>query len=261
MTILNSASDVLRCFSEEHTELTLTEIVALRGTPKSSTSRLLNLMREAGFLEISKVGRKYRVATLMLHLGQLYKERTTLFARADATIRDLVEETGHTGYVSALDRRDVVGLTGYEGRHVLRVAAVVGRRLPASASATGRALLSRMPEAELTKLYHDGVAQPTDKAPAHLDDLMNRIGLIRKTGFSEAYDETNHGVGAIATAVADPAKGLVLSLCIAFPAATISQQEREQIARRIKEETAKLAHEFGDDGQTAISSRQSKRPK
>jgi DNA-binding IclR family transcriptional regulator len=261
MSILNSAADVLRCFSEQQTELTLTEIVALRGTPKSSTSRLLNLMREAGFLEISKVGRKYRVATLMLHLSQLYRDKTTLLARAEAVIHDLVEETGHTGYISALDRRDVVGLTGYEGRHVLRVAAVVGRRLPASASATGRALLSRMPEAQVCALYQDGVIQPTDKAPAHLDEILSRIRLVRNNGFSEAYDETNHGVGAIATAVADPAKDLVLSLCIAFPAATISQQEREQITRRIKEETAKLAHEFGDDGQTAISARQSKRMK
>ena len=88
MTILHSASQVLRCFSDERPELTLTDIVALRGAPKSSTSRLLNAMRDAGFLEVAKVGRKYRPAPLMIHLAQINKVDMSLLARADAAVRD-----------------------------------------------------------------------------------------------------------------------------------------------------------------------------
>ncbi len=252
MTILHSASQVLRCFSDERPELTLTDIVALRGAPKSSTSRLLNAMRDAGFLEVSKVGRKYRPAPLLIHLAQINKVDMSLLARADAAVSELVEETGHTGYVSALDHQDVIGLTGHEGRQVLRVATVIGRRLQASASATGRALLSRMDDRAIEALYHKGVEAPTERAPATLDELMTRINQVRQSGHSEAYDETNHGVGAIATVVVDPAKNLALSLCIAFPAATISQQEREHIIARMKEMTSRLQRQFNDHGQPLI---------
>jgi len=252
MTILHSASHVLRCFSDERPELTLTDIVALRGAPKSSTSRLLNAMRDAGFLEVSKVGRKYRPAPLLIHLAQINKVDMSLLARADAAVSELVEETGHTGYVSALDHQDVIGLTGHEGRQVLRVATVIGRRLQASASATGRALLSRMDDRAIQLLYAKGMDVPTERAPPTLEELMKRINQVRQSGYSEAYDETNHGVGALATVVVDPAKNLALSLCIAFPAATISQIERDHIITRMKEITSRLARQFNDHGQPLI---------
>lgn len=249
MTILHSASEVLRCFSDERPELTLTDIVALRGAPKSSTSRLLNAMRDAGLLEVSKVGRKYRPAPLLTHLAHINKVDISLQARADAAVRELVDETGHTGYVSALDHRDVIALAGYEGRHILRVVTAVGRRLNASASATGRALLSRMEDRAILSLYERGIEAPSDKAPNTVAELMERIRLVRQNGYSEAYDETNHGVGALATVVVDPAKNLALSLCIAFPAATISQAEKDHIIVRMREVTQRLARYFNDEGQ------------
>lgn len=259
MTILHSAAQVLRCFSDERPELTLTDIVALRGAPKSSTSRLLNAMRDAGFLEVSKVGRKYRPAPLLTHLAQLNKIDRTLLARTEAAMRELVEETGHTGYVSALDNKDVIALAGLEGRHVLRVATAVGRRLSASASATGRALLSRMDDHDIQTLYQQGMNPPSSKAPATLDILMERVNLVRQNGYSEAYDETNHGVGAVATAIVDPVKNLALSLCIAFPAATIAQPERDRIIARMIDITSRLQRQFNDQGQAVHGSPRSKK--
>ena len=253
MTILHTAALVLRCFSDERPELTLTDIVAMRGAPKSSTSRLLHAMREAGFLEVSKTGRKYRPAPLLTHLAQIGKIDRTLLAHSETAIRDLVEETGHTGYVSALDNTDVIALAGLEGRHVLRVATAVGRRLKAAASATGRALLSRMEDEDIRALYQKGVNPPSEKAPATLEDLMTRIQLVRQKGYSEAYDETNHGVGAIATVIVDPVKNLALSLCIAFPAATIARTERDLIIGRMLDVTARMAQQFNDHGQAVIS--------
>ena len=50
MTIIVAAAEVLKCFSADRQELNLTDIVAMRGAPKSSTSRLLRAMRDAVFL-------------------------------------------------------------------------------------------------------------------------------------------------------------------------------------------------------------------
>ncbi len=247
MTVLHAAADVLRCFADDRLELTLTEIVALRGTPKSTTSRLLNAMYAAGFLDLSKAGRRYRPSSLLVHLGQVLKERSSLLARADQVIRDLVEETGHTGYVSALDQKTVVALVGHEGRHVLRVANAIGRRLQATASATGRALLSQMSDAEIESLLADGIDQPTPAAPAHVHEVLARVQEVRRLGYAQADGETTHGVGAIATVVRDPFKDVTLSLCIAFPVATISSSERMALIERLQAETDRLSHEFGAD--------------
>ena len=59
MTIIVAAAEVLKCFSAERQELNLTDIVAMRGAPKSSTSRLLRAMRDAGFLENVGSSKRY----------------------------------------------------------------------------------------------------------------------------------------------------------------------------------------------------------
>ena len=51
MSVLNAAAEVLKCFGPDRLELTVTDVVALRSAPKSSTSRLLRAMRDAGLLE------------------------------------------------------------------------------------------------------------------------------------------------------------------------------------------------------------------
>ena len=48
MTTLSSAADVLRCLSADRPHLTVTTTAELLGVPKSTASRLLRAMQEAG---------------------------------------------------------------------------------------------------------------------------------------------------------------------------------------------------------------------
>ena len=60
MTTLSSAADILRCFSADRPHLTVTTAAELLGVPKSTASRLLRAMLEAGFLETVGASKKYR---------------------------------------------------------------------------------------------------------------------------------------------------------------------------------------------------------
>ena len=51
MSILAAAAQVFRCFRHDCVSLTLTDLVAMSGMPKSNASRLLRSMRDAGLLE------------------------------------------------------------------------------------------------------------------------------------------------------------------------------------------------------------------
>lgn len=246
MSILDTAADVLRCFSAERRELTVTDVVGLRGAPKSSTSRLLRAMRDAGLLESVGETKRYRPGALLFELGQAYRSGSTLVARASEVVAALVEKVGHTGYVSVLDGADVFGLTYHVGRHVLRVGTPVGQRLSANACATGRTLLARLPDDRIAALFADRFPVPSPHAPADLDALMQRIALVRARGYAESYDEANPGVGGLAAAVGDPKTGEVVSLCITFPAATVAPDERAAIALDLLEGARSIATIFGD---------------
>lgn len=241
MSILLTAAAILRCFSSTRRDLTVTDLVTQLGMPKSNASRLLRSMRDAGLLETVGQTKRYRPSVLLHQAGQVYRLAVSLVDRADAVVARIADDLGHTGYVSVRQGIDIVAVTTHPGRSALRVVTEVGERIAAFASSTGRALLARLPDQEVRALYQDGIVPPTTTAPQSLDELLARLAAVRACGYAESDDEAVRGVGAISVAVGDPATGDAAALCIAFPAAMASPDERATIIRLLGEGAAEIA--------------------
>jgi DNA-binding IclR family transcriptional regulator len=241
MSILVNAADVLRCFKPERLELTLTDMVQLLGTPKSSTSRLLRAMRDAGLLELAPGSRRYRPGILLFELGQTYRRASTLLTRADAAVGRLSRRFGHTGYVSVLDGADVVGVAHHEGSSTLRVGTPIGRRLAAFASSTGRSLLARRSDAEVRALHPEPLRPANPHSPRDIGALIALLGEVRRQGFATSLEEANPGVGGIAVAVGERQSGEEFSLNIVYPVATVSAPERQAMLNALLAEALEIA--------------------
>jgi len=241
MTTLSSAADVLRCLSADRPHLTVSTVAELLGVPKSTASRLLRAMLEAGFLETEGASKKYRPGLLLYEAGRLYRDSSSLIQRSAAVVARISSATGHTGYVSKREGRDVVAITDHPGTNALRVASSIGRRLEAFASATGRTLLARMSNEDVRKLYPHALTPPSPTAPQTIDELLVSLATVRRQGFAESHDESNRGVGAIAVAVGDLERGETVSLCIAYPASMIAPAERQSIIDALRDGAAEIA--------------------
>lgn len=241
MSILLSAADVFRCFSSTRHDVTVTDLVALLDMPKSNASRLLRTMRDAGLLETVGDSKRYRPSVLLHQVGHIYRFAASLIDRADAVVSRIAAEVGHTGYISVRRGADIVGVTAHPGHHALRVVTAIGDRLEAFASSTGRVLLARLPDAEIRELYPDGFAPPSPTAPQSLDELLARLAVVRRQGYAESHDEAVRGVHAISVAVGDPVSGDEVAICISFPAAIVSQQERHTIIQALGQGAAEIA--------------------
>ena len=242
MSILVSASAVLKCFSEDCTEVTVSDLVRLLGMPKSNASRLLRGMRDAGLLENVGDSKRFRPSLMLMNVGRTYRRSSSLIERADAVVQRVSQEYGHTGYVSKRDGEHIVAVTDHQGTNALRVVSSVGRLLPAFASATGRSLLARLSDDEVRALYRDGLPPaPSAQAPQSLDELLGRLADIRVSGIATSHDEANRGVAAIAVAVGDSDTGEEVSLCIVFPLTTSDKAERTAITKALQDGAAEIA--------------------
>lgn len=246
MSILVSAANVLRVYSSERSEVTVTDVCALLGLPKSNASRLLRAMRDVGLLETVGASKRYRPAVLLHEVGRVYRTASPLLQRADDVVRRVAGESGHTGYVSRLDGRQIVAITDHPATRPLRVASSIGRRLHAEASATGRSLLARLPDADVRRLYAEGLDIPSASAPQSIEDLLARLAVVRREGFAESSDESIRGVGALGVAVGDPETGDSVSLCIAYPVSSITTEERRTVTRALVEGAQAIARVVGD---------------
>lgn len=237
MSILQNAADVLRLYGAGCSALTVSEVAATLDMPKANASRLLKAMRDAGMLETIGGTRHHRPGRLMLALSAAFKSSSGVIGRAGEVVARVVQTYGHTGYVSLRDGREVTSVVDFPGTNALRVVSNAGRRLPAHLSATGRTLLSRLPDAEVRALYAD---------LPDLEGLMAKLAEIREQGFAFSSQTTTPGVDAIAIAVCDPATNEAVSLCIVYPHAVVEQQERDRMLAALASGASEIAAELDD---------------
>jgi DNA-binding IclR family transcriptional regulator len=240
---------ILNAFASERTDLSVTDAGLLLDCPKSTASRLLKSMADAGLLDHAPA-RRYRLGALLVGLGRAGAP-SRLVERLHAMLGEVVRDCGHTGYVSVRDGLEIYGLRMIEGAHDLRVAREPGVRMPATATAVGRALLARLDDAALLALLPERLDPPSPAAPASRAEAMARIAQARAQGWAEAADEGHRGIGTIAVAVADPATGEAASACITYPAAVVGAAERDHIRGLLIDGARRVGAELADPAWTA----------
>lgn len=231
-----------------HRSLTVTDVVDALGWPKSSASRLLKQMLECGLLERDMQTRAYRPALMILELSHQVRGATPMLTRMEQALQALVQETGHTGYISVLDDsgRDVIVLRVHHGTHPLRMVTWPGHRSPAAATSTGRSLLARSDDAALAERFAQAVQTTSPNAPQTRGELFARLAQVRRQGWSLALDEALPGVGSLSCSVSDPTSGETLAFCLSFPA-TLGQAEfLDALAQRLVGHAQAIGRAAGD---------------
>jgi IclR family KDG regulon transcriptional repressor len=246
MSALSNAVSVLRLFSAERPELSVTDVSRLLGMPKSSASRLLKGMLGEGLLANVGATPRYRVGHVFFEISRLYGRNSTLMELADRELLAISRQVRHGGYISILDGADVLVLRAYLGPETLRVVTPLGSRMPAFATATGRTLLARLSDEAVKALHPAPLSPPSPNAPQNFTELMGKLEAIRRVGWCEAVDEGVPGVGSVAVSVAEPQNAETLAFCLSFPAHMVGELERRRFASILTDAARRLAAQVDD---------------
>jgi len=218
--------DVLRCLSPDMPELSVSATSRRLNLPKSTVSRLLATLRDGGFLEQDPATSRYRPALGAFQLGMMYKAHTTSLDVVQAAMAGLVRNTGHTGFVSVLADGDVVVLRNRPGSYPVRFVMEPGRRNPAYATAVGKALLARLPEARVRALYPRRLQRLTPGTIGTVDELLDHLRLVRERGWAEANEETFLEIRAMAVAFVEPDADSGIGLSLSYPISGVGPEDR-----------------------------------
>ena len=246
MSTLSNCGAVLRLFSPERMEISVTEVSLRLGMPKSSASRLLKAMREEGLLRNVGHSPRYEIGDFLFTLARLHRNNSSLVQLADAAIARLSRQTGHTGYVSILDGADVLVIRVHRGTQPLQVVTPLGQRAPAFATSTGRVLLARLDNEGIRALHPEPLSPPSVNAPRSVAELLKRVERIRRVGYCEAIEEAIPGVHSIAVCVSDPEHRETLSFCLSFSSVAVSPESRRLMARLLTDAARDIAREVDD---------------
>lgn len=255
MSILDGVQRVLTLFAEGATELSFTEVAQRLALPKSSASRLLNQMQHYGLLDQDAGTRRYRLGALVQRAVRTGLAARPLDEACRAVLVRLSEASGLTAYLSTLNRRETVVLQRLNGAHPVQVLSPPGSRRQASGTAMGRALLSRLSDAEFAALYGRDPAAPLPPegkdCPTTVGALAARVAEVRAERCGVAIDEAMPGIGAVAAAVRDPETGDLRGLCVSFVAFQVDAVRVATLRALVLEQVGALGRDLGDPFWTA----------
>ncbi len=137
----------------------MTQIADQIGIHKSTVHRLLATLERKRFVQRDPGTGAYQLGVRLLQMAYLTLEHNDLRRLAIPFMRRLCDQCQENVDLSVLDDADVVYLNVIEGPQRVKLAAATGQRLPAFATASGRAILAYLPDETVQRILERGLPQ------------------------------------------------------------------------------------------------------
>lgn len=234
--------DVLELLAATEGRLTLSELQRRLGVPKSSLHGILRTLLARRWVETDQQGTAYGIGLRALRVGSAYLDRDPVVRAAGTVLARVRRQLDETVHLARLDGTEVVYLASRESQHHLRVTSRIGRRLPAYATALGKALLAARDWDEVATLLPDRLVALTDHTVTDPELLREEWRENRLRGW--AYEAEQNTPGLVCFGVALPGRPVIDALSCSVPKARLTDAHRTEIVEALiaaAEEIAALA--------------------
>ncbi len=205
--------EVIRSFSADTPQQTLSEVAAQTGLTRAGARRILLTLQTLGYVETD--GKLFRLSPRILDLGFAYLSSLPLWNLAEPVMEDLVEEVRESSSAAVLDGLDIVYVLRVPTHKIMRTTLGVGSRLPACWTSMGRMLLAGLPEDELqARLQGLRMERFTENTTTDADALLAHIRQARQQGWCLVNQELEEGLISIAAPLTNRSGQTVAALNI-----------------------------------------------
>ncbi|MGV9672067.1 IclR family transcriptional regulator [Gordonia sp. NPDC003504] len=196
--------------------LGVTDAAELLEVAPSTAHRLLNALCFDGFA-VQDRERRYR-------LGPEFRpdeSRPIKIGDLRAAVRPAIEDLGHsmgeTVHVWIRQGPLLRWVDGVEGAAPAHVSPDGWDRVPAYASAAGKALLSELTNRQLEEVFAAGLPPARSSRISSLRSLKRHLGSVRSRGYAISIEESAQGVDGVAVSAKDGYGRPVFAISLAIP--------------------------------------------
>jgi IclR family transcriptional regulator, acetate operon repressor len=227
MRVVVTALQVLEAVSELQ-PVGVSALARATGIPKSSVQRCLVSLHAAGWIT-TPAGEPHRWALTgrALTVGLRGSTEQGLREAALAVMQDVRDETRETIHLVGFGAEHapapdaepaaLVVIDRLDSPEPVRTWVRLGTRVPLHASCSGRAVLSRLPDAEVDRLLAGSLERFSAQTITDRNTLAAELRRVRERGWAIADQSWRAGVGAVAAPVVDALGRPVGALAISVP--------------------------------------------
>ncbi|HEY8756670.1 MAG TPA: IclR family transcriptional regulator C-terminal domain-containing protein [Candidatus Dormibacteraeota bacterium] len=214
---------VLRSFSREEPELTLSDVARRTNLSRATARRLLLTLLELGY--VATDGRMFQLRPKVLDLGYAYLSSLAVAELAMPIMEDLSRVLKESSSAAVLDGTEIVYVARVAVNRIMSISLAVGSRLPAHATSMGRILLSGLPPDELDEYFERAtLARLTDRTVVDEKRLRGILDEARERGWVLLDQELEDGVRSVAAPLCDGRGRAVAAMNVSAHAGRVDRQ-------------------------------------
>jgi IclR family pca regulon transcriptional regulator len=191
---------VVRAFSADAPELTLSDVARRTGLTRAAARRFLLTLVDLHYVHTD--GRVFWLSPRVLELGYAYLSSISLPEVAEPHLERLVAEVRESSSVSVLEDEDVIYVARVPVSRIMTVSINVGTRFPAYATSMGRVLLAGLDDEALEGYLGRVRLEPlSPRAIATVDALRAELARVGAQGYAIVDRELEEGLRSVAVAI------------------------------------------------------------
>jgi IclR family pca regulon transcriptional regulator len=194
---------VIRAFSAEEPQMTLSDVARRTGLTRAAARRFLLTLVDLHYVHTD--GRVFWLSPRVLELGHAYLSSLSLPEVAEPHMERLVAGVRESCSISVLDEGDVIYVARVPVSRIMTVSINVGTRLPAVRTSMGRVLLAA-----------------TDFT-ADDPELVAKLQRVRRDGYALVDQELEEGLRSIAAPIHDADQRVVAAVNVSAHASRASK--------------------------------------
>ena len=149
-------------------------------------------------------------------------------------MNSVTESTQETSQFGILEGGNVLYVAKKDSPQAIRMISWVGTKLPANATAIGKALLSDLTDEQIRDLYRDGLPKLTEHTISDIDLLLGQIEQIRCGEIATETEESTPQMRCFAVPIRQNGR-VDAALSISVPIFRYTDEKRVQICQCLRE--------------------------
>ena len=208
------------------------EAAELLEVAPSTAHRLLTTLQAHGFVSQVRPSRRYQVGPALVDIALEALRGIDVRETAHPHLQELASIVRETVNLIVLDGDQIRFIDSIEGPEAVRVSSRTGAVLPAHCTAGGKVLLAALEEAELARLYPTRrLSALTPHSVTDRTALTRELAQIRRKGYATSFEQSTHGLSAVAVLVRNASGQVVAAIGVSAPAARLDEERVASIVK------------------------------
>jgi len=211
--------NVLEVLARQDRATGVGELARMTDLPKSTVQRLLRTLEQAGWAQVtSDPVTRWQIGPRIQSVARSSLTYTSIHQAAGPHLVRLGDITGETIHLAVPDGSDrLVLIDRVDSIHPVRTFNAIGASMAMHTSSSGKAFLSRLPDAEVRRIISKPLERATPDTITDPDSLWSQIESARELGYAVNIAENRADVCAVGAAIVDVAGRPVATITISLP--------------------------------------------